>query len=79
MRALNVQPSLIRRRSANQTAWPVFVIRIILDDLTRQHRLRDFLRADAARNHLPDGVERILHLPVRNLLPELDNHSSIES
>jgi hypothetical protein len=24
-------------------------------------------------------VERILHLPVRNLLPELDNHSSIES
>jgi len=60
------------RISENQAAWPILVIGIILDHLTRAcDGLMDFRDADVPDNALVHGVLGKLVLPPANLFPDL--------
>lgn len=57
-----MQRSFIGSRAEDQTAWPVLVVRIILDDLAVGYCFAYLLHADTSQEALVDGVPGKLEL-----------------
>jgi len=53
---MDVQPTA-RGNSENQTAWAIFVVRILLDHFACQYCLNDFVVRYSAGHHLSDRVQ----------------------
>jgi hypothetical protein len=56
MAALHVQRSSSGGPAVNQVAWPVFVLRVLLDYLTAANSFSDLSQADTTDDALVNGV-----------------------
>ncbi len=62
-----------------QTAWPIFVIRIIFNHFTIRYRFAEFLHTDMPDNTLGNGMFRKFKFSQSNFNSDFLNHNPISN